>query len=310
MILGKRLSNFISILFYMLKETKIYKMKYIYVLVILLNFIFSACSNLFIPEISPQLEQTLKEFHNPNSNVILIAAHRSMHTKSPENSLAAIKHSIENGVDIIEMDVRRTKDGKLVLLHDSKIDRTTNGSGKLEELTFDETQKFNLISENVNDETYRIPLFEDALNLAKGKIMIDIDIKGAPVKELLKFVNKTETKSQVIFFDSEFEVLDSLLNIDSTLIVMPRAHSMNEVNFIIEKYSPEVIHIDDSLFTQEVINKIKDNGARVWINALGKPDEQALKKDFTGYKSLIEGGANIIQTDLPVELKNYVNGSN
>jgi glycerophosphoryl diester phosphodiesterase len=275
-------------------------------LLLILNILINGCNNFIVTKVSSNLEQNLKAFHNPNSEIILVAAHRAQHTKFPENSLAAIQHSIDNGVDIIEIDVRSTKDGKLVLLHDSKINRTTNGKGELANLTFNETQKYSLVNSDSLIENHKIPLLEDALEIAKDKIMIDIDIKGVPVKELLKVVNSTDTKSQVIFFDSEFEVLDSLLLLDSTLTIMPRAYSLDDVNIIIEKYNPKVIHVDDSFFTKEVESIIKNNNSRIWINALGKPDQQANENNFDGYTNLMNSGANIIQTDLPVILKNYL----
>ncbi|MCB9218316.1 MAG: glycerophosphodiester phosphodiesterase family protein [Ignavibacteriales bacterium] len=280
--------------------------KHIIKFTIILNILLFGCSNKYIFDHSQNLEHTLKEFHNSNSSTILVAAHRAQHTKYPENSLAAIQHSIENNIDIIEIDVRRTKDGKLVLLHDSKIDRTTNGKGEIEKLTFDETQKFNLINSDSSDLVQKIPLLKEVLEIAKDKIMIDIDIKGAPVKKLYETALKTNTLAQIIFFDSEFEVLDSLLILDSTINVMPRAHSKDEVEMIINKYHPKVIHVDPSFYNKEIENLIKNNNSRIWINALGEPDNQAAENNFDGYNKLKNSGANIFQTDLPVLLKKYL----
>jgi len=131
-----------------------------------------------------------------------------MHTKYPENSLAAFQHSIDSGVDIIETDIRTTKDGKLILMHDGSVDRTTNGEGKVKDFTFAELEKLKLESDD--SQTYRVPLAEDALNLAHGKIMVDLDMKDVYVKHLVNLVHKTQTKKQVLFFDSDFAVLDGL----------------------------------------------------------------------------------------------------
>ena len=137
--------------------------------------------------------------------------------------------------------------------------------------------------------------------------MIDLDIKDVYVNSLVDLVHKTNTEKQVIFFDSDFAVLDSVLLLDSNLIIMPRAHSLKEVKEIIARYNPPVIHIDPSFYDNEVVNVIKDNSARIWINALGFGDAKALigLVDI-GYSSLIEGGANIIQTDYPKILHKYL----
>lgn len=90
------------------------------------------------------LPHILKEFHDPASKTVLVAAHRGAHKGNFENSIASTLRSIELGVDIIEVDVRTTKDGKLVLMHDSSIDRTTTGEGKVGDLTFEQIRKYRL----------------------------------------------------------------------------------------------------------------------------------------------------------------------
>ncbi|NOX65604.1 MAG: glycerophosphodiester phosphodiesterase family protein [Chlorobi bacterium] len=273
-------------------------------------FVFS-CGQSNIKTNPSDLKQILAKFHDPSSNKILITAHRAMHTKYPENSLAAFQHSINSGVDIIETDIRTTKDGKLVLMHDGSVDRTTNGEGKLKNFTFAELEKLELEKESDDPNTYRVPLAEDALNLAHGKIMVDLDIKSVYIKNLVDLVHKTQTEKQVLFFDSDFAVLDSVLLLDSTLMLMPRAHSLEEVKEIIKRYHPLVIHIDPSFYTKEVVSTIKASGARIWINALGFADAKAMIGLVdTGYASLVEGGANIIQTDYPLILHKYLTERN
>ena len=267
----------------------------------------TACSFYPFNSNNKTLNEILLEFNNPKSGKVLIAAHRAMHTKYPENSLAAYQHSIDNGIDIIETDVRTTKDGKLVLMHDGSLDRTTNGKGRLRDYTFAELKNFSLIDKFGMGGDYGISLAEDAFNLAKGKIMLDIDIKDVAIKKLVALVHKTKMGNQVLFFDSDFAVLDSVLILDSTLTIMPRAHSLKEVKEIIKRYHPHVIHIDPSFYSKEVVNLIKKSGARVWINSLGKTDIKAFSGNADdAYGELLENGANIIQTDFPVMLKTYL----
>ena len=271
------------------------------------SLIFFSCNNSEVVSNPTNLNQILKEFHNPASQKVLIAAHRASNRKFPENSLAAVQYSIETGVDIIEIDIRTTKDGKLVLMHDGTIDRTTNGEGELKEFTYAELLKLELDKESDDTIIHRIPLAEEVLELARGKIMIDLDIKEVYIKDLVDLVHKTHTEKQSLFFDSSFDILDSVLVLDSTLLIMPRAHSLKEAQGIIIKYNPTVIHIDSDFYTEELVNTIKSSGARIWINAIIFPDIKAYigLVDF-GYSPLIEGGANIIQTDLPLTLHKFL----
>lgn len=252
------------------------------------------------------LDRILRDFHDELSNTVLITAHRAMHTRYPENSLAAIRHSIESDVDIIELDVRTTKDGRMVLMHDSDLKRTTGATGRVSELTWEQLRSYPLKTKRKESETHHIPLLEEALKLAHGKIMVDLDMKEVHIKPLVEMVHRMGTARQVIFFDSDFGVLDSVLLLDSTLMIMPRAHDTAELGKILQHYNPPVVHIDDSFFTPEVVQTIKKDGARVWINALGIPDILAIAGITRGYKNLVQGGANIIQTDRPLLLKKYL----
>ncbi len=90
---------------------------------------------------------------------------RAAYNGYPENSLSAIQHAINLGADILELDVKVTRDSIVVLMHDGTINRTTNGTGNPEDYTLAELQKFHLKMSNgtLSDET--IPTFEDALTV-------------------------------------------------------------------------------------------------------------------------------------------------
>ena len=93
----------------------------------------------------------------------LIVAHRTNAGGCPENSLSGIRAAMALGVDMIELDLQRTMDGRLVLMHDSEIDRTTNGSGEVRSFTYDQLSRFYL--KTGADIRERIPLFEEVLQL-------------------------------------------------------------------------------------------------------------------------------------------------
>src|SRR5271156_4618615 len=69
---------------------------------------------------------------------VVVIAHRGEHRAHPENTLPAFQAAIEAGADFFELDVRTTSDGRLILMHDAKVDRTTNGSGTVREMTFEQ----------------------------------------------------------------------------------------------------------------------------------------------------------------------------
>ena len=108
-----------------------------------------------------------------------ICAHRGAMDTHPENTLSAFIEAMRLGVHMIEFDVRITKDGHLVILHDETIDRTTNGKGKISELTIDEVKKLDAgswKSEKFANE--RIPTLKETLDLMPENIWLNVHIKG------------------------------------------------------------------------------------------------------------------------------------
>lgn len=136
---------------------------------------------------------------------ILVAAHRGgyehdFEDKAPENSIANIQNAINHGFDMYESDVQRTADGKFIIMHDPTLDRTTNGTGEVAKMTFDELKNLNLtyINGEVSDE--KIPLLTDFISRGDGKIIFKIDYKPALkyLDDLLQEIKELELQDCVI----------------------------------------------------------------------------------------------------------------
>ena len=253
----------------------------------------------FVTQAQPSADAIRRTFLNSGSGTVMVAAHRAVHHVYPENSLQAIQESIKIGVDIIEIDVKVSKDGVPFLMHDHKIDRTTTGKGVAEEFTWEELQQFFIVDKGKKTKL-KIPALRDALEIAYGKIMIDLDLKTENINEVIKVVNKTNSKDFVVFFDSDYKILSGVQLADKDFMIMPRAHSIQEADSAINLFDPPVVHVDFSFYTDECVETIQSSSARVWINALGDPDKDLREgKEKRALKNLLEHGANIIQTDEP-----------
>lgn len=264
---------------------------------------------LFLASCQPKsgFDKVLNEFHNSESDYVMVAAHRAAHTIHPENSIPAIQHAIEMGCDIIELDVKVSKDGIPFLMHDGTIDRTTNGTGNGEDYTIAELKKLRLMNNDGTVSNLTIPTFEEALNVTKGKAMIDIDIKTSHLKEINDVVQKTKTVKEVFYFDNDYDGLKETLVMEPKTMLMPRAYSIEMADSAISVFTPEVIHIDPSFYTKEVTDLISKNGARIWINALGDADRLIVAgKIDEAMNGLLKYGANVIQTDQPEKLIQYL----
>ena len=237
-------------------------------------------------------------YHHPEH--ILVAAHRAVHNKYPENSLPAVKRAIDAGIDIVELDIRETKDKKLVLMHDERIDRTTNGKGLVSDYTYQQLSAFRL-----KNSKEHIPSFESALKLAKGKIMIDIDFKAgteSALKETYRLVKAYHMEKQVLFF-----VYDYKEGADTSLPVMPRVHNPEEVRAVLQMNCFPIIHIDESFYTDSLMKDVRNAGVRIWSNALGKYDDMEEIAPGSGFTEMLKmERVNVIQTNYPEELLGFL----
>jgi glycerophosphoryl diester phosphodiesterase len=259
-------------------------------------FLVVICSLVSAQQRAGDIRRTLLD---ASSKEVLVATHRATHNVYPENSLKAIQESIKQGVDIIEIDVKVSKDGIPFLMHDRTMDRTTNGKGDPEELTWEELQKLDIVDKG-KKTSYKIPSLEAALELADGKILVDLDLKTDRLDRIIEVVNRLDMKESVFFFDSDYDALSRIQSADKDFMIMPRAHSVEEADSAIAMFDPPIVHIDFSFYTNECVELIKNSNARIWINALGDCDKELRAgKSKQALKKLLANGANIIQTDEP-----------
>lgn len=108
---------------------------------------------------------------------LVIVAHRGGAGVAPENSLAAIGETVERGVDMIEIDIQLTKDGEIVVCHDSRIERTTNGKGVIADMTLEQLREYSLLDKNGNVTSEKIPTLGEVFELVDGRCKLLIDVK-------------------------------------------------------------------------------------------------------------------------------------
>ena len=276
---------------------------------LLISFFFLCLSSLAQ---ETKIDSLLNDYsHHPEH--ILVAAHRATNPNYPENSLAAIAESIRIGVDIVEIDIRKSKDGQLVIMHDKTIDRTTNGNGKIDDFNLDELKEFRLMFENEITKE-QIPTFEEVLKLSKGKILLDVDFKledEASVKQTFALIEKYGMEDQILFFLYDYPETTQFQKLNKNIKIMPRAYSRKDIRAIKNLEGISIIHIDESYYKDGIMRRTIKSGYRVWINALGKYDGMERQKKDSGFDALLTRKyVNVIQTDLPEELLNYLRAKN
>lgn len=125
--------------------------------------------------------------------MVLKIGHRGAASYEPENTLRSFQKAIELEVDMIELDIRKTKDGKIVVMHDAKVNRTTNGKGLVKSYTFDQIRKLDA------GKGEKIPTLEEVISLVEGKCGIVIELKEPDTeKEVVELINEKNIESRVI----------------------------------------------------------------------------------------------------------------
>lgn len=269
-------------------------MKKITLSLLFLNFIFT---HINAQNFSKQLPKS--------KNKIIVIAHRGDHTLAPENSLLSIQNAISDGADYVELDIRTSKDKKLVLMHDVTVDRVTNGHGKISELSFDSIRTLKLFNSNINNsDTLQVPAFEEALKLCKNKINIYLDFKDANVQEVYTAVKNAKMEKQlVVYINTPNQYIDWKKYAPSIPLILSlntKIISSKAMDTYLKDIQIDILDGNWNEYTQETVNTARLNGVPVWA------DMQSSKEDENYWEKGIALGLSGIQTDHPKELVKYI----
>ncbi|MEV0821690.1 glycerophosphodiester phosphodiesterase family protein [Nonomuraea rubra] len=251
--------------------------------------------------------------HGPKAP-LMIAAHRGQWRDAPENSLAAIRAAVEDGAEIVEIDVRPTRDGHLVLMHDETVDRTTDGTGRVADLTLAQIKALHLRQglggRQAAVTEHTVPTFEEAMRAVKGRALVNLD-KGWPVREQMYEVLKSTgtvdhglfkgaptVEEAAAFMAKDPEILYMHIIDDATAGTPGTFPGRQPVAYEIVFDQPE-----DPQVAPATLEKIARH-SRVWINSMWYglaaryTDEASLRDENLGWQTLAGTyGANMIQTD-------------
>lgn len=267
------------------------------------------------------INDLIENLEDSNNKEVMVIAHRGDWRNAPENSIQAIENCIEMGVDMVEIDIRETKDGHLVLMHDETIDRTTKASGYVKDWTFDSLRTLKLLDGLGMETNHGIPTLEEALLVAKGKILINLDKSYEIFDKCYEVMVKTGTLNQVLIkgtktieeVESEFgQYLDKVYFMP--VLFLPNPDAQEIVEEYIDKRLPvafEFIIKNDSLQFIEKFKEIRESGSGVWVNSLwsqqnGGHDDEKAALDPSVYDWYIENNVDMIQTDRPELLLTYL----
>ena len=264
------------------------------------------------------------EIHNPSSKNVVVACHRGDWRNWPENSLAAIESVIGMGADIVELDLKLTKDSVLVVCHDRTIDRTTSGKGRVCDITYDSIRRCVLKTGHGVKTTHRMPTLREALEVCKDRIVVNVDqgyeyydlVLGVTeelgVTEQILIKGKRSTDVVAAKFSEHprnmmyMPIIDILKPKGQALFAEYRDKGITPLAYEVcwSEYTPEV---------EACMREVISGGSKLWVNSLwptlngGLCDDAAFEGDPAEvYGKLVDMGATMIQTDRPELLISYL----
>jgi glycerophosphoryl diester phosphodiesterase len=213
---------------------------------------------------------------------MLRIGHRGARAYEPENTLRSFKKALEIGVDAVELDVRKTKDNQLVVIHDADVKRTTNGKGLVSELTLTEIKAFS------TDKGEKIPTLKEALDFLDKKVKILIELKETGVeKQVLTAVSERGLQKNVIIVSFIEEALQKVRKLDNEVETgLIYARHKNPLKTALELKANYLLPLYRFTHTANV-QKAHENGLKVIVWTINKPEEVAeyAKKGVDGIAS-------------------------
>ena len=268
----------------------------------------------------------------PSSNYVYVAAHRGDWIYVPENSIPALTNAIQMGVEIMETDVRLTKDDQLVIMHDETLDRTTNGSGKVSDFTLLEIKKLRMKNAIGSLLDYTVPSLEDYIKLAKGKIHLYLDKagydlpqhpKGYKIQKILEMLEAHNLLEETIFvLDFPYTVAKEIFGdrLEKVIYCPVIDDGIPDLEVYVDEY---ITKLNPSAFqfrfaqldskSYKLLPKVLKSGSKAFVAATwklhtaGHDDLVSIFEDPSrGWGWLIEQGFSVLETNYPKDLIRFL----
>jgi glycerophosphoryl diester phosphodiesterase len=233
------------------------------------------------------------------NHAFVVIAHRGNHTRAHENTLTALEHAIEAGADYAEIDVRKTADGHYVLMHDSRVDRMTDGHGLVAELTLAQVKTLSVRDlKRPEIPPDKVPTLEEALARIKGRLHLYLDFKAGDRADVAKRIRRAGVDRQVLVYDDASRVEEWHRTCPDLPVITSPPETLKTAAALVdfaEKSKIEVLDGDWTAYTREMVQAAERAGIRVW------PDIQEEKENADYFAKVVALGFTGAQTDHPEE---------
>jgi glycerophosphoryl diester phosphodiesterase len=266
---------------------------------------FDCTSNFEVPaRLSPV---PLNCIIDPNCQEKMVIAHRGaggdLGHVAPENTLFAIRAALLMGVDGVELDVRHTSDGKLVLMHDGDVNRTTDGEGNVSDLTLEQLKSLkieaptNLVKGDFS--CANIPTLQEAFELTKDRLIIILDMKSSQTEWIVRAVQDAQLQDQVILSFGNFEEALLARMIAPEMRVQVRPDTVAQFDdYLSRLMRPADVQEIPHTLASELSSRIHMLGVKAFSDVWHADLMASLNGDSSIYLEDLENGLDVIQCEL------------
>ncbi len=254
--------------------------------------------------------------YEANKGTTLISAHRGGRFISgyPENAIETFEYTLTQVPALIECDIEMTKDSLLILMHDNTLNRTTTGQGKVRDTTWQYIQNLRLVDDFGDTTTFSVPLLKDALDWAKKKAVLQLDVKrGVPFERVIQAVKTQKMEDYVMIITYNIEDAKQVHTLNPNLLISMNIRSEEELERFKASKIPSRNLIAFTGTTLKNDNRlyelIHQEGALAIIGTMGNLDNSAKARGAVVFKNCIEKGVDVIATDYPLEASKALNNN-
>jgi len=238
---------------------------------------------------------------------LIVIAHRGDHTAAPENTIKSYDDAAATGVDYVEVDVRTSSDGQLVVMHDGTVDRMTNGKGSVKDMSWEALQQLTVSDKNRPElGNHRIPLFADVLKACRGKVGIYLDFKDGDVAQTWQLIQSNHMEDHIVVYINREEDLSRWQKAAPKVpLMVSLPDNINDIQSYLQFQKTAKVQIIDGSYrdyTPELVKAINKNGQSIWVDVQEKGEDPSL---WNKVRAL---GVQGMQTDHPRELIKWRDG--
>ncbi|MBI9102687.1 MAG: glycerophosphodiester phosphodiesterase [Spirochaetales bacterium] len=212
---------------------------------------------------------------------MLIIGHRGAPDHAPENTLLSFEKALEQGADMIELDIYVCLSGELVVIHDDRVDRTTSGTGVVKEMTLNELKSVNI------KKGQKIPRLEEVLNQIKGRVPVNIELKGPGTA--IGFSNFLDSYSPDFSWNHNEIIVSSFnlreLQVFKNLKPHIKRGALNggvplDLGGFAEPLSPWSLHYSIEFISPELVADAHKRGRKVLVYTVNRKDDRDRLKSW------------------------------